>query len=301
MPMLLVATLIGDPLAATLGEREAATAVQALAAAGASTRAPVWLGHGRACDIPFEGIAPKEAAAVVCRALKGAAVDSVAQNAAGRRKRLLIADMDSTIIGVECIDEVADLAGRRAEVARITERAMRGDIDFVAALRERAAMLAGLSTDALAEAYERRVFLNPGARRLVQTMRAGGAYTALVSGGFAFFSARVAAQAGFHEHQANELEIEDGRLTGRVAEPILGADAKLEALRRLLSGRHLDAADAIAVGDGANDMAMMAAAGLGVAYRAKPRVAEAAGARIDAGDLTALLYLQGYADAEFID
>jgi phosphoserine phosphatase len=217
---------------------------------------------------------------------------------AGRRKRLLIADMDSTIIGVECIDELADFAGLKAEVAGITEAAMRGELDFDAALIARVALLKGLPAAALERCYAERVRLNPGARTLVRTMAALGAETALVSGGFSYFSERVAAEAGFARHQANRLVVADGLLTGEVERPILGREAKLAALESLSAGTGLAAA--VAVGDGANDLDMVRAAGLGVAYRAKPALAEAADARLEVSDLTALLALQGIPATEWV-
>jgi len=219
--------------------------------------------------------------------------------AEGRAKRLLIADMDSTMIPVECIDEMADFAGVRDEVAAITESAMRGETSFEEALRARVALMKGLPETCLREVHDRRVSLNPGAASLVRTMRAKGAYTALVSGGFTFFSERVAEAAGFDEHRANRLAIEGGRLTGGVIEPILGRAAKLEALQELVDRLGIRPRDVLAVGDGANDLAMIGAAGLGVAFRAKPALAERADARIEHGDLTALLHLQGCADRDF--
>ncbi len=216
-----------------------------------------------------------------------------------RRKKLLIADMDSTIIGQECIDELADFAGKRAEISDITERAMRGELDFEAALKERVAMLKGLSASVLEDVYEQRITLTPGAKTLVATMNATGAATALVSGGFTFFTDRVAKAAGFQSVQANTLEIADGALTGQVREPILGRAAKQNALLRLAGEHKIELEDTMAVGDGANDLAMLERAALGVAFRAKPAVAELADARIRHGDLTALLYLQGIPQAEF--
>jgi phosphoserine phosphatase len=218
----------------------------------------------------------------------------------GRRKQLLIADMDSTIISVECIDELADFAGVKAEVAAITERAMRGELDFEAALDARVALVKGLPESALAECYAERVRLNPGARTLVRTMAALGAETALVSGGFTYFTARVAAEAGFARNQANTLLIEDGRLTGKAARPILGRAAKLTALEAMCKQRGITVSDAIAVGDGANDLDMVRAAGLGVAYHAKPALAAEADARLEHSDLTALLALQGIAESEWV-
>jgi phosphoserine phosphatase len=217
-----------------------------------------------------------------------------------REKRILLADMDSTIIGVECIDEIADFAGVKPQVAAITEAAMRGELDFEGALTARVALLKGLEAALLQAVYDERVRLNPGAATLVRTMAARGAATALVSGGFTFFSARVAAAAGFAEHHANTLEQRDGRLTGAVVPPILGRQAKRDRLDALIAERGLSHADAMAVGDGANDIAMVEAAGLGVAYRAKPALAEAAAARIDHADLTALLHLQGVPRADWV-
>lgn len=231
--------------------------------------------------------------------LAGLPVDFAIQPVSARRKRLLIADMDSTIIGCECLDELADFAGVKELVSEITERAMRGELAFEGALRERVGMLKGLSVDALQTCYDERVRLNPGARTLVQTMAAHGARCALVSGGFTFFTSRVAAAAGFHLNRANALIAVDGHLTGEVRDPILGKEAKLAALREETAALGLTPADALAVGDGANDLAMIEAAGLGVAYRAKPIVAAQAHAKVDHADLTALLYFQGYKASEF--
>ncbi len=219
--------------------------------------------------------------------------------AVGRRKKMLIADMDSTIIDVECIDELADFAGLKPQVAAITEAAMRGDLDFEAALIARVALLKGLPEEDLERCYAERVRLNPGARTLVQTMAALGAETALVSGGFSFFSARVAASAGFATHQANALMVAGGVLTGEVGRPILGREAKLAALGRIATAAGLSSAEVLAVGDGANDLDMVRAAGLGVAYHAKPTLAEAAGARLEHSDLTAVLALQGIPETEW--
>lgn len=230
--------------------------------------------------------------------LEGAAVDWCVQPAEGRRKRLLVADMDSTIINVECLDELADFAGLKAEISAITERAMRGELVFEAALRERVGMLKGLAVDALQRTYDERIRLNPGARTLVRTMAAHGARCVLVSGGFTFFTGQVAAAAGFQDHRANTLILADGTLTGEVGEPILGKAAKLLALQEEAAALGASLAETLAVGDGANDLAMIEAAGLGVAYRAKPIVAAQAHAKVDHCDLTALLYFQGYTEAE---
>ena len=270
----------------------------AVAAAGGRVKARRTLGPGAEDWIVEEAspVALREAAQLAIAALP---VDLCVQPAEGRRKRLLLADMDSTIIGCECLDELADFAGRKAEVAAITERAMRGEIGFEGALRERVAMLAGLELAALGQCYDARVRLNPGARVLVSTMAAHGARCVLVSGGFKSFTGPVAAAAGFHADFANTL-LDDGlRLTGAVGEPILGREAKLAALRREAAGLGAGPEETLAVGDGANDLDMIRAAGLGVAYRAKPVVAAEADARLDHADLTALLYFQGYAVTEF--
>lgn len=233
------------------------------------------------------------------QALAGITIDHCVQPAEGRRKRLLIADMDSTIIGCECLDELADFAGVKTAVSEITERAMRGELEFEGALRERVAMLAGLDLSALKACYEQRVRLNPGARTLVTTMAAHGARCLLVSGGFTYFTSRVAVAAGFHEDRANRMIEADGALTGAVADPILGREAKLAALTEESERLGLDLSESVAIGDGANDLAMIEAAGLGIAYRAKPLVAARAAARIDHADLTALLYFQGYRIEDF--
>lgn len=250
-------------------------------------------------DVTFEG----EAAPVrerVIAAIGDKPVDFAIQPVENRRKRLLIADMDSTIINVECLDELADFAGVKDEVSEITERAMRGELAFEGALRERVGMLKGLSTSALQTCFDERVRLNPGAETLVRTMAAHGARCALVSGGFTFFTSRVAQAAGFHLNRANTLIELDAALTGEVGDPILGKEAKLAALEEETAALGLTPADALAVGDGANDLAMIEAAGLGVAYRAKPIVAARAHAKVDHADLTALLYFQGYRAEEFV-
>jgi phosphoserine phosphatase len=272
---------------------------EALAGARARVKEPRPLGPG-ALDVAVEGddlAAVRQAAQAV---VEGAPIDVCVQAAAGRRKRLLIADMDSTIIGCECLDELADFAGLKAEISAITERAMRGELAFEGALRERVGMLRGLSVTALQSAYDERVRLNPGARALVRTMSVYGARTVLVSGGFDFFTSRVAKAAGFAEQRANTLGEADGKLTGTVGEPILGREAKLTALRDEAGALAIGLPDTLAVGDGANDLAMIGAAGLGVAYRAKPVVAAEADARVDHADLTALLYFQGYRLDEFV-
>ena len=219
--------------------------------------------------------------------------------AEGRRKRLLVADMDSTMIEQECLDELAAEAGVGERVAAITARAMNGEIGFEGALRERVALIAGLDAGVIGDVLARRITLMPGGPALVATMRAAGARALLVSGGFTAFSGPVAARLGFDGHRANALEVEDGRLTGRVAEPILGREAKVAALEAMAAEMGIGAEDAIAVGDGANDLAMLARAGMGVALHAKPAVRARAALRVDHGDLTALLHLQGYAEGDF--
>jgi phosphoserine phosphatase len=301
--MLTALTLICNPGRPLLGDELASRLMLWLDHedwAGAVSRRV--LASGVAEDYLFE-IAParrKELSDAVRRQLGEVAADVVIQPAEGRRKKLLVADMDSTIIGQECIDELADLAGKRAEISAITDRAMRGELDFESALLERVAMLEGLPERALAETFLERVKLNPGARTLVATMKKAGATTALVSGGFTYFTARVASAAGFDAHQANVLLVKNGVLTGDVERPILGRAAKEEALVRIAREKGLAPEATLAVGDGANDLSMLKRAGLGVAYHAKPAVAAAASARIDHGDLTALLYLQGIGREEFV-
>jgi phosphoserine phosphatase len=271
----------------------------AVAAQGAASDI-AWLSQGRAFDIAFSGDV-----AAVKRAARAVASDKPCDinvvPAAQRRKKLLVADMDSTIISCECLDELADMAGLKPRIAAITERAMRGEIEFAPALRERVAMLKGLPLEALERTYSKRVRLNPGAKALVATMKAHGARSVLVSGGFTYFTGRVAANAGFDDARANTLLDDGAALAGTVREPILGREAKLAALEAEVANLGIEFADTLCVGDGANDLDMIRRAGLGVAYHAKPVVAEAAGANIDHGDLRALLYLQGYPDDEIVE
>jgi phosphoserine phosphatase len=269
-----------------------------------SPQAPIWLDPGVTADIPFSAPRENDNHALAERArdaLAGAAVDVVLQPAAGRRKALFLADMDSTMIGQECIDELADYVGLKPRVAAITERAMRGEIEFAPALRERVALLKGLPASVVDEVIAARIRLTPGARTLIATLRRNGAYTCLVTGGFTLFTARIAAMLGFDENRANTLVLDAaGRLTGEVAEPIFGREGKLATLSELTRRLGIAADQTLVAGDGANDIAMIQAAGLGVAYHAKPKVAAAAAARIDHGDLTALLYAQGYRRDEFV-
>ena len=292
-----VATLISDPAKPALDDAAIALAVGVLTTAQ-DMRV---LDPGIAVDLPFtpSGADDQAIAQRLRTALGGLRIDVVVQPLAGRRKTLFVADMDSTMIGQECIDELADYVGLKAHVAAITERAMRGEIAFEPALRERVALLKGLPVAVVDEVIRERITLTPGARTLVATMRKNGGTTCLVSGGFTLFTSRVGAMIGFDENRGNTLVVEDGRLAGRVEEPILGREAKLDTLLELSRHLNLPLEKTLAIGDGANDLAMIERAGLGVAYHAKPAVAAAAHARIDRGDLTALLYLQGYRREEF--
>ena len=296
-----VATLVSNPRAAALIESLVANVRGILPGAGEAD----WLAPSITADIAFT----PATAATDCRAiadtvrstLDGAAIDVIVQPLAGRAKKLFLADMDSTIIGQECIDELADVVGVKAHVAAITERAMRGEIEFEPALRERVGLLKGLDASVVDQVIAERITLNPGARTLVQTLRAKGVHTMLVSGGFTLFTNRIAAMTGFHENRANELIIEAGKFAGLVREPILGKQAKLDSLLEMRAKLALAPSGTMAVGDGANDLAMLDEAGLGFAYHAKPAVAAAADVRIDHADLTALLYAQGYRQSEFAE
>jgi len=287
--MSLVLTLVGEDLSPAVVE----TARRALDAG-----APLWLAPGRACDLRLGAGDARAAEGRVRAALGGAKVDLCIQPTEGRRKKLLVSDMDSTVITVECIDEVADAVGRKSEVAAITEAAMRGEIGFEDSLKRRIGYLIGIAEETLSRVYDERVELMPGARTLVATMRRHGAYSALVSSGFSFFTAKVREAVGFDVDRANRLLIEDGKIAG-IGGPILGAESKVFWLEKIAASRGLTLAETAAVGDGANDVPMIRAAGLGVAFRAKPITAAAARARVDHGDLTTLLYFQGYAREEF--
>jgi phosphoserine phosphatase len=268
-----------------------------LASAGCAPGDFTWIDEGDAADIVF-GSAPDAAR----RAIEGAfdGVDIVVQPLEGREKRLLVADMDSTMITVECIDELADYAGIKPQIAEITEAAMRGELDFAAALDARVALLKGLDAGAIETCRAERVRLMPGAATLVRTMGARGATCILVSGGFTAFAEPVGAEIGFHRVVANTLEVGEGKLTGLVGKPIVDSSTKEQTLREARAELALPDAATLAVGDGANDLAMIGIAGLGVAYHAKPIVARAAGARIDHNDLRALLWAQGIARAEWV-
>jgi len=260
--------------------------------------APAWLDEGIAADIPFGRADRVSARAALEGLLPG--VDVVIQAQAGRARKLLVADMDSTMITIECIDELADYAGIKPEIAEVTERAMRGELDFEAALDARVALLKGLEENAIERCHAERVVLMPGAQALIRTMKASGARTILVSGGFTVFADRVAEAIGFDRALSNRLGLIGGMLDGTVARPIVGAATKRETLIAEREALGLAPEQTLAVGDGANDIPMIKEAGLGIAYHAKPATAAAADARIEHGDLTALLYAQGYKRADWV-
>jgi phosphoserine phosphatase len=291
-----ILVLIANPARPTLDQGTVQACIEILRASGATVGTPDWLAPGAACDIPFEGGGME---------MGMTGLDAVIVPADGRRKKLLVADMESTLIENEMLDELADFLGLREKIAGITARAMNGEIDFEAALKARVELLKGLPVVTLEEAA-RRITYMPGGATLVATMKKHGAYCALVSGGFTYFTKMVREKLGFDFDAANTLEI-DGRdlagptLAGTVTQPILGKEAKLATLRRLCDEHGLGLGDAVTVGDGANDLPMLKAAGLGVAFHAKPIVAAQVPARIRHGDLTALLYLQGYRRSDFIE
>ncbi|HEX8450206.1 MAG TPA: phosphoserine phosphatase SerB [Allosphingosinicella sp.] len=288
-----IATLIAKE---RLADGDISAAEDSLAAAGIAPYGRSWIEEDKACDLLFSA-APGPARAALEGLIGG--VDVVVQGEASRRRRLLVADMDSTMITVECIDELADYAGVKAEVAAVTERAMRGEIEFEAALAERVALLAGLDEAAIDRCRLERVRLTAGARALVRTMKREGAFTLLVSGGFTRFADPVGAEIGFDRVVANRLGVESGRLDGRVEGPVLGADGKRSALLDAAAELGIRTDEALAVGDGANDVPMLREAGLGIAYHAKPAAVAAADASLLHNDLTALLYAQGWARSEW--
>jgi phosphoserine phosphatase len=292
-----IATLIASN--GTLSSADLDLARDALAGIGAMPGAPAWIDEGAAADLPFGRADQRAARAALEGLLPG--VDVVVQAPANRAKKLLVADMDSTMITIECIDELADYAGIKPQIAEVTERAMRGELDFEAALDARVALLRGLAESAIDRCHTERVKLMPGARALIRTMKAHGARTILVSGGFTVFADRVAEAIGFDRAISNRLGLADGALDGTVARPIIGSAAKRETLISERDALGLTREETIAVGDGANDIPMIEEAGLGVAYHAKPKTAAAAAARIEHGDLTALLYVQGYKRADWVE
>jgi len=288
------ATLLTDPATPLLDR----TTVESLRNAwgGGDAR---WLDPGVAAEFPLDAVPGN--LWDIWAGLQALKIDLAVQPTAGRRKRLLLADMDSTMIRQECIDELAVVAGVGAQVAAITARAMNGELDFESALRERVGLLAGLPEAVIAGVLETRISFMPGGRTLVATMKAQGGHAVLVSGGFTAFTGPVAAALGFDEHRANVLQVRDGRLTGTVAEPILGRAAKVQALEEIAARLGIGEDQVLAVGDGANDLGMLGRAGAGVALHAKPVVAAESALRVNHGDLTALLFLQGYERAEFVE
>jgi len=288
-----VLTLVAD----ALGREELMAAVTALRAAGARPGPMGWLAAGRACDLPFTHPESVSVEGAVREALAASKVDLAVQPAEGRRKRLLLADMESTVIANEMLDELAAFADARERVAEITARAMNGEVDFREALRERVGLLRGLPVTVLLKVRQ-RIRIDPGAKALVATVRHHDGYAALVSGGFGVFAEPVRERLGFDEQRSNELVVEDGRVTGELGEPILDKDAKRSILDELCRRLELTPEDVVAVGDGANDLPMLRAAGLGVAYRGKPTVQAAAPHRVEHGDLRVLLYFQGYRAAD---
>ena len=293
--VLTLISAVRDGLAA-----EAVDAIRdALRNLGADVGRPDWLAPRTVCDLPFAALNDDQADAAARALLGDAPVDVVSQPVAERRKRLLIADMESTLIENEMLDELADYVGKRAQIAEITARAMNGELDFRGALDARVKLLAGLDQSVLDESA-RKIRYMPGARALIQTMQANGAETAIVSGGFRWYTGLVAKTLGVGREFGNVLEIAAGKLTGRVVPPVLGREAKLETLVRLATELSLPLAATLATGDGANDLDMIGAAGLGVAFRAKPIVATQAKWRVTHGDLTALLYAQGYRAGEIV-
>ncbi|MDI7863683.1 phosphoserine phosphatase SerB [Rhizobiaceae bacterium n13] len=294
--MAFVATLIANPSHPVLVPQLAEKVAAEIGASGL-----YWLADGIACDLALSDRMDPVAADATIRALLGAEpIDVAVQDADSRRKKFLIADMDSTMIGQECIDELAAEVGLKDKVSAITARAMNGEIDFEPALRERVALLKGLPVAVIDKVIDTRITLTPGGPELIATMKSKGAYTALVSGGFTMFTSRIAAVLDFDENRANILVEKDGELTGTVVEPILGKQAKVDALVDICQRIGISTEDALAVGDGANDLGMLHLAGAGVALHAKPTVAAQAKIRIDHGDLTALLYLQGYRKHDFV-
>ena len=293
-----VLTLIAPPDRYRLSDAVVSVLAQHLHEDGAILGTADWLAEDTACDLPFDHLPIERAYQIAAATLAELPVDFHVQSSEGRRKKLLLSDMDSTILTNETLDDLAEQAGIKEEIAAITARTMAGELDFAQALTERVAMLTDLPEGALATAFDRLSY-SPGADMLVATMRAHGAHTALVSGGFKYFTSRVAAKLNFHLDLANDLEMAEGRLTGRLAGPLLDANTKLDTLHRLSAEQSLSPQDAVTVGDGANDIPMLREAGLGVAYYGKPIVRKAITCQINHTDLTTLLYFQGYRAADF--
>jgi phosphoserine phosphatase len=297
-----ILTLITNPAVCQLDEQIINKAIITIERKGAHVGDVTFLSPNTALDVFFSDMEPAKAMELLTAKLDGIAVDFVVQpNNGKRRKRLLISDMDSTIINQECIDEIADKLGLKEKVSAITERAMNGELDFKDALLERVGLLAGLPEEALHDVYENHITLMSGAKELVATMKKHNALTILVSGGFTFFTSKVAVACGFDGQKANVLDIKNGKLTGKVIGPILNSAAKLEALQDAVKALKASSQDVIAVGDGANDLPMIKEAGMGVAYHAKPVVQEQVTARINHTDLKSLLYIQGYKEVEIVN
>ena len=294
---LYVITIIGESDARPVETIHIDEVQQHLSAVGK----PTWLAQREACDLTIESSQPaRKIACQVSSLLSPAQLDVVCTPVEGRRKKLLISDMDSTVIDQECIDELGEAFGVGSKIREITASVIDGEISFSDALRCRLALMEGLDMALLEKVYRERITLKKGARTLVQTMRHHGTYCILVSGGFSYFTRRIAERIGFHSHQANELAFENGKLTGKICEPILGRTAKLETLKKLCQQKNLQPRDVLAVGDGANDIKMIEAAGLGVAFHGAAALKEHANACIDHGNLTALLYAQGFTRAQFV-
>ena len=296
-----VLTLIGNLASAPLESVHIERVCRHLVATGEVD----WLADREACDLFIESplaavIIAEQARDALSGPASGTAIDVVCTSIEGRRKKLLVSDMDSTVINQECIDELGDAIGVGSRIREITAAVVNGDIGFSEALRERMVLMKGMERGLLDRVYEERISLQPGARTFVQTMRRHGAFCILVSGGFSFFTRRIAERIGFHDHRGNRLAFEDGKLTGQVLEPILGRSAKLNTLLWLCAEKGLEPADVLAVGDGANDITMIEAAGLGVAFHGSDSLKKRANACIDHGDLTALLYIQGFRKSEFV-
>ncbi len=288
-----VVTVIADPLKAPLTPALAESIAHALAMQDVRVEKSAWLKEGAAIDLFARHASPDTLDAIVQDAIRGTDVDAIVQPVATRRKRMLVADMESTIITCECLDELAEMVGLRDKIAAITARAMNGEIDFEAALKERVGLLKGMPESALQTVMDEKVRLMPGAKELVAAMKKNGAYTMLVSGGFDFFADKVKDMLGFDEARSNRLEIAGGLLTGNVLPPILGKEAKLETLKETCRKLRISPEDVLAIGDGANDLPMLLAAGLGVAYHAKPTVRAQAQAQINYSDLGGLVYAIG--------
>ncbi len=296
-----VITLITNPARQILDDAVINKAFMGLERRGAVVSSLKWLAEDEACDIFFDDVTPEDAAEIISIKLEKIEMDFIVQKNGNRRKKLLISDMDSTIIQQECIDEIADKLGLKEKVAAITERAMNGELDFSDSLRARVGLLEGLNANTLDDVYQNHITLMPGALELVQTMKKNGAYCLLVSGGFTFFTDKIANRTGFDENRANILEINNGKLTGKVIEPILDKDSKLEALNETIARLNIDKEDTLAVGDGANDLPMLKNAGIGVAYYAKPSVKEQVFSSINYTNLKSLLYAQGYTKEEIVN